>query len=29
MATIAVLIGGIIAVAVVFIVSAFITESWR
>ena len=29
MATIAVLIGGIVAVAIVFIVSAFITESWR
>jgi hypothetical protein len=29
MATVAVLIGGIIAAAVVFIVSAFITESWR
>jgi hypothetical protein len=29
MATVAVLIGGGVAVAVVFIVSAFITESWR
>jgi hypothetical protein len=29
MATIAVLIGGIIAVAVVFIASAFITDFWR
>jgi hypothetical protein len=29
MATIAVLIGGVVAVAVIFIVSAFITESWR
>ena len=29
MATIAVITGGIIAVAVVFIVSAFITDFWR
>jgi hypothetical protein len=29
MATIAVLIGGIVAAAVVFIVSAFITDFWR